>query len=152
LQKGHGIAFADFDRDGDLDLFLECGGATPGDRAHNALFQNPGHGGRWLTLKLVGTRSNRFALGARVRIDVTGPDGPRSIYRDITAGASFGNNPLTPTIGLGRAGPVADVEVIWPREAVHQIVRGVPVDAAIEITEGESGFRVLPWKPLPGPG
>jgi hypothetical protein len=151
LQKGHGIAFADFDRDGDSDLFLECGGATPGDKAHNALFENPGHGNRWLTLKLVGTRSNRSALGARVRVDVRGPDGPRSVYRDITTGASFGCNPLTPTIGLGRAGPVADVEIVWPRGAVHQVARGVPLDGAVEITEGRDGFRKLPWAPLPRP-
>jgi FG-GAP-like repeat/ASPIC and UnbV len=148
LQKGHGIAFADYDRDGDLDLFLECGGATPGDKAHEALFENPGHGGRWLTLKLIGTRSNRSALGARVRLTVDGPDGPRSVYRDITPGASFGNNPLTPTIGLGRAGPVADIEIIWPRDAVHQVARGVPLDRAVEITEGREGFRTLEWRPL----
>ena len=67
LQKGHGISFADWDRDGDLDLFLESGGAVPGDKAHNVLFENPGHGNRWLTLRLVGTRSNRAAIGARVR-------------------------------------------------------------------------------------
>ena len=42
LQKGHGVAFADWDRDGDADIFLEAGGAAPGDRAHNVLFQNPG--------------------------------------------------------------------------------------------------------------
>ena len=42
LQKGHGISFADWDCDGDLDLFVELGGATPGDQAYNALFQNPG--------------------------------------------------------------------------------------------------------------
>jgi len=151
LQKGHGIAFADYDRDGDCDLFLECGGATPGDKAHNALFENPGHGWRWLALRLVGIRSNRFALGARIRVDVKGPDGLRSVYRDITPGASFGNNPLTPTIGLGRAGPLADVEVIWPRGAVHQVARGVPLDRAVEITEGRDGFRTLPWAPLPRP-
>ena len=43
LQKGHGVSFADWDRDGDVDLFFEAGGATPGDKAHNVLFQNPGH-------------------------------------------------------------------------------------------------------------
>ena len=64
LQKGHGIAFADWDRDGDLDLFLESGGADPGDRAHNVLFQNPGHGNHWLTVRLVGTKTNRAAIGA----------------------------------------------------------------------------------------
>ena len=64
LQKGHGIAFADWDRDGDLDIFLEAGGATPGDRAHNALFQNPGHGNHWITVRLVGTKTNRAATSA----------------------------------------------------------------------------------------
>ena len=64
LQKGHGVAFADWDRDGDLDLFLEAGGATPGDRAHNVLFQNPGHRNHWLGVRLVGTKTNRAAIGA----------------------------------------------------------------------------------------
>src|SRR5262249_44228587 len=41
LQKGHGVSFADYDSDGDLDLFVELGGATPGDQAYNALFRNP---------------------------------------------------------------------------------------------------------------
>ena len=73
LQKGHGVSFADWDRDGDLDLFLEAGGAVPGDKAHNVLFENPGHGNHWLTLRLVGTRSNRAAIGARVRVRCPGP-------------------------------------------------------------------------------
>ena len=50
----------------------------PGDRAHNVLFQNPGHGNHWLTLKLVGTRTNRAAIGARVRVDLLGARRPRA--------------------------------------------------------------------------
>src|SRR5262249_24913735 len=49
LQKGHGVACGDWDRDGNVDLFVELGGATPGDRFHNVLFQNPGQGNNWLT-------------------------------------------------------------------------------------------------------
>src|SRR5206468_2037129 len=64
LQKGHGVAFGDWDRDGNQDVFIELGGAAPGDRYHNALFQNPGHANHWLVLKLVGKKSNRAALGA----------------------------------------------------------------------------------------
>ena len=44
LQKGHGVSFADFDRDGDADVALQAGGFYPGDRFANALFENPGPG------------------------------------------------------------------------------------------------------------
>ena len=66
LQKGHGVSFADYDHDGDVDLFIEAGGATPGDQAHNILFQNPGQQpqNHWLNLRLTGKTTNRSALGA----------------------------------------------------------------------------------------
>ena len=44
LQKGHGVSFADWDNDGDLDLFTVLGGGVPGDRGYSALFENPGNG------------------------------------------------------------------------------------------------------------
>ncbi len=63
LQKGHGVACGDWDRDGDVDLFIEMGGALAGDRYHNILFQNPGQGNHWLTVKLQGVKTNRPAIG-----------------------------------------------------------------------------------------
>ena len=75
LQKGHGVSFADWDDDGDLDLFVVLGGGYPGDRGYNALFQNPGHGHHWLKVRLVGTKTNRSAIGAKLRVDLTGPGG-----------------------------------------------------------------------------
>ncbi len=62
LQKGHGVSCADWDRDGDVDIFIEMGGASPGDRYHNILFDNPGQGNHWLSLKLKGVKTNRAAL------------------------------------------------------------------------------------------
>ena len=64
LQKGHGISMADFDGDGDLDMFVVLGGGYPSDAGYNALFQNPGHGRHWLQVKLVGVKTNRSAPGA----------------------------------------------------------------------------------------
>ena len=91
LQKGHGVSFADYDSDGDLDLFVETGGPVPGDKAHNLLFKNPGHGRNWLKVRLVGTRTNRAALGARIQVDLTEPGGTkRSIYRTVGNNSSFG--------------------------------------------------------------
>jgi ASPIC and UnbV len=142
LQKGHGVAFADWDGDGDQDIFLEAGGATPGDRAHNVLFENPGHGNHWLTIRLVGTVTNRAAIGARIRVDVSGAGNVvTSVHRMVTSGSSYGGNPFTQTIGLGKAATIRTVEIDWPTGHARQTIHDVPVDRSIEITEGRDGFR-----------
>jgi FG-GAP-like repeat/ASPIC and UnbV len=149
LQKGHGVAFADWDRDGDADIFLEAGGAAPGDRAHNVLFQNPGYGRHWLTIKLVGARTNRAALGGKIRVDVLGSGGAvESYYRTITAGSSFGGNPLICTVGLGQATAVRAIEVFWPTSGTRQTFPDVPIDRSVEITEGQKDVRVLDAPPI----
>ena len=147
LQKGHGISFADWDCDGDLDLFVEAGGGAPGDRSYNALFQNPGHGRHWLKVKLVGTRTNRAALGTRIRADVRGPDGKlRSIYRTVGNNSSFGGNSLVESLGLVDATKVAELVVSWPTSGTTQTFRDIAADQAIEITEGADSVHVLPHR------
>ena len=91
LQKGHGVSFVDWDCDGDLDLFIVLGGAYPGDQAFNVLFQNPGHGRHWLKVKLVGTKTNRSALGARIEVELERAQRrrrARSIARSATTAVS----------------------------------------------------------------
>jgi hypothetical protein len=149
LQKGHGVSFADWDCDGDLDLFVVLGGAYPGDQAYNILFQNPGHGRHWLKVKLVGTKTNRSAVGARIRVDLKGTKGaPRSIYRTIGNNGSFGGNSLVETIGLGDETRVTQLTVSWPTSGTTQLFRDIPADQAIEVTELEAKYRTLGWKPI----
>jgi hypothetical protein len=144
LQKGHGTSMADWDGDGDIDLFVEMGGAAPGDKAHNLLFQNPGHGRHWLKVRLVGTRTNRAAMGARLRLDVAGPGGEtRSIYRAIGATSSFGNNSLVESFGLGQATSITSLTVTWPVSGTTQEFRDLEPDSAIEITEGDGDYRTI---------
>jgi hypothetical protein len=150
LQKGHGIAAGDWDRDGNIDLFLQMGGAAPGDRFHNVLFQNPGHDNRWLTVKLIGKKTNRAAIGARIKI-VTSGSKPLTVYRHVNSGGSFGANPLQQTIGLARAEKAATLEVYWPTSRTTQVFRDVPVNQAIEVTEFASEYRRLDWKRVPLP-
>ncbi len=143
LQKGHGIAFADLDNDGDLDLFEQMGGFYPEDAAHNVLFANPGFGHRWIRLRLVGRQTNRAGVGARLRLRILEAGEPREIYRHVGMGAGFGSAPLEQHVGLGRATALETLEVTWPTSGTTQVFSDVPLDGAFEITEGESALRRL---------
>jgi hypothetical protein len=150
LQKGHGVACGDWDRDGDVDLFIEMGGAVNGDKYHNVLFQNPGQGNHWLTVKLVGKKTNRSAIGARIKVVIEGPKA-RSIFRLVSSGSSFGANALQQTIGLADATSVATLEITWPASHTTQVFHGVAADQAISITEFDEHYRRLEWNALPQP-
>ncbi|HZW29560.1 MAG TPA: FG-GAP-like repeat-containing protein [Isosphaeraceae bacterium] len=151
LDEGTSVSFADWDADGDLDLFVAAGGAVPGDPAENLLFRNPGHGRHWLKIKLVGTRTNRAALGARIRVDLTAADGRRrSIYRTVGNNSSSGGNSLVESIGLRDATRVAAVTVSWPTSRTTQTFGDLAADQAIEITEGAASYQVLRQRPAPG--
>lgn len=144
LQKGHGVAFADFDHDGDQDIFTELGGAYPGDDFYNALFANPGFGRHWIKVKLVGTQSNRSAIGARIKLEFQNEGEPRTVYRWVSSGSSFGGNPLRQEIGLGDAQKVDRMEVYWPMSDQLQSFTDLDVDQLIEVTEGEPTPRKIP--------
>ena len=111
LQKGHGVAFADLDDDGDQDVFEEMGGAYQGDVYTTSLFENPGNGWSLDRLELEGVRRNRGAIGARIRVRALTDRGPRDIHRIVGSGGSFGASPLEQHIGLGRAVAVQEIEV-----------------------------------------
>ncbi len=148
LQKGHGISWADYDGDGDLDLFVELGGGYPSDAGYNALFQNPGHGKHWLKVKLVGVTSNRSALGARIEAQVNKPDGgSASIVRVVGNNGSFGGNPFTQHFGLGDGKTVSKLVVTWPASHTTQTFTDLPADRSIVITEGVDKYMTLDQKP-----
>jgi len=150
LQKGHGVACGDWDRNGTLDIAIQMGGASPGDQYHNVLFQNPGQGNHWLNVKLVGVKTNRSAIGARIKA-VTAAPNPRTVYRHVSSGSSFGANPLEQMIGLGKADRIAVLEVFWPGSGTTQTFRDLRADQAIEITELAADFRNRAYKPIPLP-
>ena len=138
LQKGHAVSFADVDNDGDLDVFQQMGGAYRGDAFYDAFYENPGFGNHWLTIEVVGTRSNRSGIGARIQVDVSEDGEERSIYRHVTSGGSFGANPLRQTIGLGKADVVRQLTVYWPTTNATQRFSDVGLDRALRIREGDT--------------
>ena len=148
LQKGHAVVFADFDNDGDQDIFEQMGGAYPGDGYSNALYENPGFGQHWITIKLIGIQSNRSAIGARIHLKVRENAVPRSIYKYVNSGGSFGCNPLRQTIGLGQADQVEVLQVFWPTTGLTQTFDRVASNQIIQIVEGKQEYTKLTLRRL----
>jgi hypothetical protein len=136
LQKGHAIAFGDINNDGTQDIYSVVGGAVEGDEFHHQLFANPGHGNNWLKLKLEGVRTNRAAIGARVKVVVKDGDGERAIHRTVGSGGSFGASPMRLDIGLGSARAISRVEVFWPVTGATQVARGFGINRLYHLREG----------------
>ncbi|MCU1328355.1 MAG: PpiC-type peptidyl-prolyl cis-trans isomerase [Bryobacterales bacterium] len=137
LPKGHGISFADFDGDGDEDIFVVMGGAVLGDRQLARLFQNPGNTNGWINLKLTGTRSNRAAIGARIHVTATSGGKTQHIYRTVSSGGSFGSSPLAQHIGVGPATAIAKIEVTWPGETTAETFPPVALRSTAVLQEGK---------------
>jgi hypothetical protein len=147
LQKGHGVAFGDIDNDGDQDLYAVMGGAYTGDVFPNVLFENPGHGNHWITLKLEGVASNRSAIGARIRVEIEQEQGSRNIHATVGTGGSFGASSLQQEIGLGRASRIREVEIKWPLGRVQRF-ETLKMDRRYLIREGDERPVEAPLKPF----
>jgi tetratricopeptide (TPR) repeat protein len=149
LHRGHGVAFADLDDDGDEDIVFEIGGVTPGDRHAARLFENPGHGNDWVALKLVGVKSNRSAVGARIKVTVEDGKGQRrSIHRTVTTGGSFGSNPLLQHIGLGKSAKIVELDIWWPTSDTHQHFTDVAKNQWLQIEEFTKQYTQLKRAPV----
>ena len=139
LGKGHGATFADFDQDGDLDLYAGLGGHYDADTWDNALYRNDGPAQHYLSIELVGTPANRSAIGARVAAFAAG----RIIRAQRQSGFGFGssNEPLL-HLGLGSATRVDSLHVLWPGQPPQRFF-DLPVDCRIRIAQREAHYQML---------
>ncbi len=152
LQKGHGIAFADVDNDGDQDVFEVMGGAFETDLARRVLFRNPGNRNHWITLMLEGVKANRCAIGARIKIMVRGRSGkPCNIYATVGTGGSFGSSSLQQEIGLGDARGICSITIDWPGSHTRQVLTKVEMDRVVKIREGDKGVTLVERTPIQMP-
>jgi hypothetical protein len=125
---GRGVAFADFDNDGFVDVVVANNGDSP-----LVLRNSGGNGNHFLNLKLSGKKSNRDAMGAHIRVI----SGTISQIREIAGGGSYlSQSDLRANFGMGKQKRAETVEITWP-SGQRQTFRDVEADKFYLIEEGK---------------
>jgi hypothetical protein len=124
-----GAAFADFDGDGRVDVAVTALG-----RPTVVLRNTSGAGNHWIAFQLTGTRSNRDAIGAKVRIETDAG----TQWNHVTTSVGYASaSEKTVRFGLGKEGRVKSVEIVWP-SGVVQRMRDLGADQVVEVREGQA--------------
>ncbi len=137
---GRGLALSDWDRDGDLDIWMSN---RTGPRVQ-FLRNDAQPKRRFVALRLQGTTCNRDAIGARVEVEVEPSMGLLS--RTVVAGDAYlSQSSKWLHFGLDQAQRIADVRVRWPGAREFTTVKGVTLDGEFQIVQGETHARR--WQP-----
>jgi hypothetical protein len=120
------ISCVDYDNDGFLDLYVTAGDSS-GANIRNLLYHNSGNSNGWLEVKLVGTASNRSAIGAKIRVQATiGGQSFRQV-RELKSSGGWGlATPLVAHFGLGDATNAETVRIEWPSGIVQTLTNVAP--------------------------
>jgi thiol-disulfide isomerase/thioredoxin len=148
VHDARGFAACDFDRDGDLDLFIR------NYYMNSVYLRNEGAAGNWITIRPFGTVSNRSAIGTKIEVHAGG----RKQVRWITAGSGYlSQHPNQAYFGLGESTRVERIRVTWPNGKVQEF-GGAEANRHLALTEGAAGIvetppatqAVLPVVDVPG--
>ncbi|MBI2820928.1 MAG: CRTAC1 family protein, partial [Acidobacteria bacterium] len=133
---GRGVAIADFDNDGRLDIYQT--NANQEALLYRNVTENAGN---WIELKLIGTQSNRDAIGARITVKAGG----LSLTRVVTGGDGYSSQSSSRVhFGLGPDGRIDSMEIRWPSGAVQKVE--APLNRITYVREGTGVV------PAPGSG
>jgi hypothetical protein len=130
--SARGLAIGDFDNDGAVDVLISVNGGAP-----VLLRNNSGKQNHWLGLTLVGTKSNRDAVGARLTYQAG--DLKRSRMK-IGGGSFLSSHDPRLVLGLGQRMKVDFVEIKWPSGAIQRLT-DLPIDRYVTVVEGQEKWK-----------
>ncbi len=128
-RAGRGAAFGDYDEDGDIDIIVNQLDGPP------MLLRNEGgsQAGHWISLKLVGTKSNRNAVGAKAKLKV----GDMTMVDEVRSSDSYlSHSDWRLHFGLGAATTVDEIAIQWPSGA-SETFKNIPANRVVKIVEGK---------------
>jgi hypothetical protein len=134
--KSHGVNIADLFGDGRMSILVASGGQYPGDLLTTSVYYPNRLAGNYVNIRLVGVRSNRSAIGAKISVQADG----HWQYREVSGGTNFGCLPLEQHFGFSSTPCIDVIEVRWP-SGLQQRFEGPPINHTYEFTEGRSGWR-----------
>ena len=134
--KSHGVNMADLFGNGRMSILVASGGQYPGDLLTTSVYYPDSLAGNYVNIRLVGVRSNRSAIGARVSVQAGG----KWQYREISGGTNFGCLPLEQHFGFGSIGAIDAIEIKWP-SGLKQRFEGLAINNTYEFTEGSAEWR-----------
>jgi hypothetical protein len=127
--NGRGVAFGDFDNDGETDILVNNMNSAP-----SLLHSKRANSNHWITVKLVGVKSNRSAIGARL----TCTTGAHSQIDEVRSGGSYlSQSDLRVHFGLASANTIDRLEIRWP-SGIKDVLTGLAADRIIAVKEGSS--------------
>jgi hypothetical protein len=144
LQSHRGTAFGDVNNDGNVDVVVYNVGAPPSLYLNDT--RNPNHR---VLFRMVGTRSNKAAIGARVTVTIAAASGTTSKMDEVRGGGSYlSSNDQRLHFGLGNASVMQRVQIRWPSGLVEEL-KDVPADAIYTIVEGQGITQTVKLAPPP---
>jgi enediyne biosynthesis protein E4 len=138
---GRGLATADYDNDGDIDIVTNNRGDYP-----SLLRNNGGNANHWLTVQLIGTKSNRDGIGASLKLTSEG-----FVHVEQAKGGMSYMSASDPRIhfGLGKRTRIESLEITWPSGQVDRLTN-LSIDQIIAVKEGTGVVpRQFPRIPTP---
>lgn len=130
-RSARGSAYGDFDNDGDIDALVMTMNETPLLIRNDYNTSAQRGAGHWLKLKLIGTKSNRSAIGAKVTVRA----GTKAWMQEVTSQTSYySHNDLRLHFGLGAATQADAIEIRWPNGQTETL-KNIPADQILPIRE-----------------
>ncbi len=131
-KSSRGCAFGDFDNDGDVDVLVMNMNEPPSLLRNEYINRQDRGTNNWLKVKLVGTKSNRSAIGARVQVK----GGPHLQTQEVSSQSSYySHNDLRLHFGLGANSKAVQIEIRWP-SGLTETVKDIAVNQIVTIKEG----------------